>query len=62
MDHLQEVGHWKPEPQLTLLDLQSTGKITWMKFKPDLAPQLIKEIYVCLNVLLYCTEDERTVF
>ena len=34
------VRSWTPETgtQLTLLDLQSTGKITWMKFKPDLAP------------------------
>ena len=39
----QEVGHRNPEPQLTLLELQSTGKITWMKFKPDLALQLIKK-------------------
>ena len=38
MDHPYEVGHQKLEHQLIILDPQSTGKITWMKFKPDLAP------------------------
>ena len=40
MSYGSPVRSWtpKPEPQLTLLDLQNTGKITWMKFKPDLAP------------------------
>ena len=33
------VRSWTPETRTPtdLLDLQSTGKITWMKFKPDLA-------------------------
>ena len=42
------VRSWTLEPQLTLLELQSTGKITWMKFKPDLAPQLIKN-NICVS-------------
>ena len=42
IDHLYEVEHQKLEHQLIILDPQNTGKITWMKFKPDLAPKLIK--------------------
>ena len=43
MSYGSSVRSWTPEPQLTLLELQSTGKITWMKFKPDWALQLIKK-------------------
>ena len=34
------VRSWTPEAgtPTDLLDLQSTGNITWMKFKPDLVP------------------------
>ena len=38
MNHPYKVGHQKLEHQLIILDPQDTGKITWMKFKPDLAP------------------------
>ena len=54
MSYGSSVRSWKLEPQLTLLDLQSTGKITWMKFKLDLVPSLIKKIYVlfeCFAIL-----------
>ena len=56
MDHPQEVGYQNPEPQLTLLELQSTREITWMKFEPDLALQLIKKKYVLFkcSAVLYC--------
>ena len=45
-----------PEPQLMILELQSTGKITWLKFELDLAPQLIKSTYVLFLcfAILYC--------
>ena len=38
MNHPYEVGHQKLEHQLTIPETQNTGKITWMKFKLDLAP------------------------
>ena len=55
MSYGSSVRSWTLETrtQLTLLDLQSTGKITWMKFKPDLALQLIKKTYVLFECFCY---------
>ena len=51
----------EPESQLTLLEIQSTGKITWMKFKPDLALQTLQEEHMCdlivFAVLYYMAYD-----
>ena len=58
MSYGSSVRSWTPETRTPTdpTGSQSTGKITWMKFKPDLAPQLIKKTYVLLNVfaILYC--------
>ena len=52
------VRSWTPEPGTPTDPTGSPEhrKITWMKFKPDLAPQLIKKTYVlfecfCCTVL-----------